>query len=96
MSSKSAWKLPYISQLFFTKKFNYVKEDEKGKEPKYPIWSRRSLISKNFISKKVRLYNGLKFLTVEIGPLMVGHKMGEFSITKVLKNSGKKKKKGKK
>lgn len=87
MSSRSAWKIPYISSIFFSKRFL-------GKKPS-KIWFRNSLIPARFVSKSFYLYNGHVHLPVLVKPDMVGHKFGEFSITKVLGYRQKKKNKQK-
>ena len=62
------------------------------------VWTRNTLISSGFVGRKFRVFNGKEFITVTIGLNMVGHKLGEFSITKVLghRTSKSKKTKGKK
>ena len=63
------------------------------------IWSRRSVILNNFISKKFFVYTGKIFKPVFITREKVGFKYGEFSMTKkfqFLKKVNKKKIKKKK
>lgn len=42
------------------------------------------MISKLFVGKTIRIYNGAVFKTITVKPLMVGKRLGDFSITKVL------------
>src|SRR5512140_1022374 len=51
-------------------------------------WSRRSTIVPEFIGHTVAVHNGKKFIPVYITENMVGHKLGEFSPTRVFKGHG--------
>ncbi len=43
----------------------------------------------DFIGKKVAIHNGHQFVTVDLKPEMIGHYLGEFSLTRgVVKHSG--------
>jgi small subunit ribosomal protein S19 len=55
-------------------------------------WSRRSVISPDFIGLTFAVHNGKKFIPVYVSENMVGHKMGEFSPTRTY--HGHKEKKG--
>ncbi len=46
-------------------------------------WSRRSTIVPEFVGHTVAVHNGKKFIPVFITENMVGHKLGEFSPTRV-------------
>jgi small subunit ribosomal protein S19 len=46
------------------------------------IWSRRSTILPQFVGLTFGVYNGHKFLPVQVSENMVGHKFGEFSPTR--------------
>ena len=48
-------------------------------------WSRRSTILPEFVGHTVAVHNGKKFIPVYITENMVGHKLGEFSPTRVFK-----------
>ena len=48
-------------------------------------WSRRSTIVPEMIGHTIAVHNGKKFIPVYIGESMVGHKLGEFSLTRVFK-----------
>lgn len=65
---------------------------------KRPIktWSRRSTISPDMIGLTIAVHNGKLHVPVFITDNMVGHKLGEFSITRTFKgHSGDRKTKGK-
>jgi small subunit ribosomal protein S19 len=48
-------------------------------------WSRRSTIVPDFVGHTLAVHNGKKFIPVYITENMVGHKLGEFSPTRVFR-----------
>ncbi len=48
-------------------------------------WSRRSTIVPDFIGHTLAVHNGKKFIPVYVTENMVGHKLGEFSPTRIFK-----------
>ena len=48
-------------------------------------WSRASTISPDFVGHTVAVHNGNKFIPVYITENMVGHKLGEFSPTRLFR-----------
>ena len=48
-------------------------------------WSRRSTIIPEMVGKKVGLYNGKEYATIEIKESMLGHRLGEFALTRTFK-----------
>ena len=54
-------------------------------------WSRRSVISPEFVGHTLAVHNGKKFLPVFITENMVGHKLGEFAPTRTFRGHGGKK-----
>ncbi len=56
-----------------------------GKKSVIKTWSRRSTISPDFVGHTFAVHNGNKFIPVFVTENMVGHKMGEFSPTRVFK-----------
>jgi small subunit ribosomal protein S19 len=55
---------------------------------KRPIktWSRRSTIVPDFIGLTVAVHNGKQHIPVYITENMVGHKLGEFALTRIFKS----------
>ena len=51
-------------------------------------WSRRSTVTPDFVGLTISIYNGKKFTPVYITENMVGHKLGEFSPTRIFKKHG--------
>ena len=87
--ARSIWKGPYFDITLY-KKVKKSKE-ENSKSP-IKTWSRRSTIIPDFVGVTLSVYNGKSFIPVFVTEDMVGHKLGEFSPTRVFKgHSGDKK-----
>ena len=56
-----------------------------GKKSVIKTWSRRSMIIPDFVGHTFAVHNGNKFIPVYVTENMVGHKLGEFSPTRVYK-----------
>tara|TARA_B100001057_G_C22366834_1_gene762980 strand:- start:291 stop:575 length:285 start_codon:yes stop_codon:yes gene_type:complete len=80
--ARSVWKGPYFDITLF-KKIKKSKE-ENSKSP-IKTWSRRSTVIPDFVGVTISVYNGKSFIPVYITEDMVGHKLGEFSPTRVFK-----------
>ena len=65
--------------------------NDKGKKQVIKTWSRRSMITPDFVGHTIAVHNGHKFIPVYITENMVGHKLGEFSPTRVFRGHGGKK-----
>ena len=79
---RSLIKGPYIDPKLEKK----VKEMGKGTKKKViKTWSRRSTISPLFVGYTFAVHNGNKFIPVYITENMVGHKLGEFSPTRIFR-----------
>ncbi len=84
--ARSIKKGPYID-------FSLLKQVEKaqqeGKANKViKTWSRRSTIIPEFIGLTFAVHNGKKFIPVFVTDNMVGHKLGEFSLTRTYSGHG--------
>ena len=87
--SRSLKKGPYIN-LKLEKKILAMNESNKKSVVK--AWARASMISPDFVGHTVAVHNGNKFIPVYITENMVGHKLGEFSPTRIFRGHGGKKK----
>ena len=88
--SRSLKKGPYID-FKLEKKVSKMNSDNKKQVIK--TWARRSMISPLFVGHTIAIHNGNKFIPVYITENMVGHKLGEFSPTRVFRShSGDRKK----
>ena len=56
--------------------------NESGKKSVIKTWSRRSMISPDFVGHTFAVHNGRKFIPVFVTENMVGNKLGEFSPTR--------------
>lgn len=80
---RSLKKGPFIDEKLL-RKVNAIAE-RKEKKQIIKTWSRRSLISPEMVGLTIAVYNGKKFIPVFITENMVGHKLGEFSPTRIFK-----------
>ena len=62
-----------------------ILEMNEGKKSVLKTWSRRSVISPDFVGHTIAVHNGNKFIPVYITENMVGHKLGEFSPTRTFR-----------
>ena len=58
-------------------------------------WSRRSTIFPQFVGHTIAVHDGRKHVPVYITADMVGHKLGEFVVTRTYRGHGKDEKKSK-
>ncbi len=66
--------------------------NDSGKKSVLKTWSRRSVISPDFVGHTIAVHNGNKFIPVYITENMVGHKLGEFAPTRMFRGHGGKQK----
>ena len=77
--TRSLKKGPFIDYHLLAK-INKATETNDKKPIK--TWSRRSMISPDFVGHTFGVHNGNKFIPVFVTENMVGHKLGEFSPTR--------------
>ena len=65
-----------------------VKQKEGSRRDPIKTWSRRSTIMREFIGHTFSVHNGSKFIPVYVTENMVGHRLGEFSPTRIFKKHG--------
>ena len=80
--SRSIKKGPFI-EYKLGKRILQMNEGQKKSVLK--TWSRRSVISPDFVGHTVAVHNGNKFIPVYITENMVGHKLGEFAPTRTFR-----------
>jgi len=51
-------------------------------------WSRRSMVTPDMVGHTIAIHNGKAFIPVFINENMVGHKLGEFALTRTFKAHG--------
>lgn len=59
-----------------------------GNRKPIKTWSRRSMILPNFVGLTFQVHNGKEFAEVFVTDNMVGHKLGEFAVTRAFKTHG--------
>ena len=77
--ARSLKKGPFIDESLMKK---IKKLNETNKKEVVKTWSRRSTIFPDFIGHTIAVHNGREFIPVYITEEMVGHKLGEFSLTR--------------
>ena len=80
--SRSIKKGPYVDSKLI-KKIKMM--DKNSKKNVIKTWSRRSMITPEFVGHTFAVHNGNKFIPVFVNENMVGHKLGEFSPTRTFR-----------
>ena len=80
--TRSLKKGPYVDPKLEKKVENMIKSNRKQI---IKTWSRRSTISPSFVGFTFAVHNGNKFIPIYISENMVGHKLGEFSPTRIFR-----------
>ena len=83
--ARSVKKGPYVFDRLLKK---VQKLDEAGKKEVIKTWSRRSTIFPEFVGHTFAVHNGNKFIPVYVTEDMVGHKLGEFALTRTFGGHG--------
>ena len=79
--ARSVWKGPFVDPKLL-KKVRSAHNDN-SKKP-IQTWSRRSVILPSFVGLVFLVHNGRKHVPVSVSEDMIGHKLGEFSPTRVI------------
>lgn len=77
--ARSIKKGPYVFDRLLKKVQNL---NETGKKEVIKTWSRSSMIFPEFVGHTIAVHNGKDFIPVYVTEDMVGHKLGEFSLTR--------------
>lgn len=85
---RSLRKGPFVDHHLLTK---VTKQNQSGTKKPIKTWSRRSMIIPDMIGHTFEVHNGRKFVTVFVSENMVGHRLGEFSPTRIFKGHASKK-----
>ncbi|MFZ0280871.1 MAG: 30S ribosomal protein S19 [Bacteroidales bacterium] len=80
--SRSIKKGPFIE---YKLEKRVLEMNEVQKKSVLKTWSRRSIISPDFVGHTIAVHNGNKFIPVYITENMVGHKLGEFAPTRTFR-----------
>jgi small subunit ribosomal protein S19 len=85
---RSLRKGPFVDHHLFAK---VEKQNKVGSKRAIKTWSRRSMIIPDMVGHTFEVHNGRKFISVFVSENMVGHRLGEFSPTRIFKGHGSKK-----
>ena len=81
--ARSLKKGPFVDHHLLAKAEKAV--TTKDKKP-IKTWSRRSTILPDFIGLTIAVHNGKQHVPVYVTENMVGHKLGEFALTRIFKS----------
>ena len=79
---RSLKKGPYVDEKLLK---SIDKMTKSGKKKVIKTWSRRSMITPEFVGHTFAVHNGNQFIPILINENMVGHKLGEFSPTRIFR-----------
>jgi len=80
--SRSLKKGPFVDEKLYRK----VEElNQQNRKAPIKTWARRCTIVPEFVGHTFQVHNGRQFLDVFVTEDMVGHKLGEFSITRTFR-----------
>ena len=80
--SRSLKKAPYVEKKLFDR---IEAMNQKNEKKVIKTWSRSSTIFPEFIGHTVAVHDGRKHVPVYVTEDMVGHKLGEFALTRTFK-----------
>ena len=80
--SRSLKKAPYVEKKLFDR---IVAMNEKNEKKVLKTWSRASTIFPEFVGHTIAVHDGRKHVPVYVTEDMVGHKLGEFALTRTFK-----------
>jgi len=83
--SRSVKKGPYVNEKLLKKADNFKRS---GETKPIRTWSRSSTVLPEFVGLTFAVHNGKKFIPIFITENMVGHKLGEFSPTRIFRSHG--------
>ena len=80
--SRSVWKGPFVDM-------NLLKKAEKvsasGRKEVIKTWSRRSMVMPEMVGLTIAIHNGRDHIPIYVSENMVGHKLGEFVLTRTFR-----------
>ncbi len=82
--SRSSKKGPYVDEKLLAK----VMKQKVGKKEPIKTWARASQIPPEFVGHTFLVHNGKKHIEVFVSEAMVGHRLGEFSLTRTFHGHG--------
>jgi small subunit ribosomal protein S19 len=83
--SRSAKKGPYIDAKLMQK---VQRQKQLGEKVAIKTWARSCQIPPEFVGHTFAVHNGRNFINVFVVETMVGHRLGEFSLTRTFRSHG--------
>lgn len=83
--SRSLKKGPYVDFKLLKK---IAKLDAEDRKDSIKTWARSSTIAPEFIGHTFLVHNGRAHISVYVTEEMVGHKLGEFALTRTFRGHG--------
>lgn len=83
--ARSSKKGPFIPEKLMKK---VLKQKETGDRSSIKTWDRASHIPPEFVGHTFEVHNGKHFIKVSVVEGMVGHRLGEFSPTRLFRSHG--------
>ena len=81
--ARSLKKGPYVDDRLFER---VMQLEQTGRKEPLKTWSRRCDIVPEFVGHTFMVHNGKVFVKVYVTEDMVGHKLGEFSPTRIFRS----------
>jgi small subunit ribosomal protein S19 len=75
--ARSSFKQPFVDSFLKKKSVKYNAQNEPDR-----LWARRSTILPENLGQTWKIHNGKGFITFTITDSMIGHKLGEFALTR--------------
>lgn len=85
--SRSSKKGPYVDEKLLKK---VMLQKTSGDRKPIKTWARRSSISPEMVGLTIAVHNGKHHIPVLINEAMVGHKLGEFALTRLFRGHSRK------
>lgn len=83
---RSTKKGPYVDDKLFLK---VMAQKEKGARDPIKTWARACTIVPEFVGHSFNIHNGRTFIPLLVTEAMVGHKLGEFALTRTYRTHDK-------
>jgi small subunit ribosomal protein S19 len=83
--SRSSKKGPYIDQVLLSK---VIDQKQSGEKAPIKTWSRASMVAPEFVGHSFLIHAGKDFKEIFVNESMVGHRLGEFALTRTFRGHG--------
>ena len=83
--SRSLKKAPFVEAKLYSRICAMNEKNEKNEKKVLKTWSRASTIFPEFVGHTIAVHDGRKHVPVYVTEDMVGHKLGEFALTRTFK-----------